>query len=218
MPGQLAFPFGSRPALGREDFIVAPCNEQALRFIERWPDWPTRAAAIFGPRDSGKTHLARIFADLSGARLVSASELSGLDPDAESTIAVELDDTPADIERDRLLFALFERPSGTLLLTGRTRPSEWPVALGDLKSRFDALLAFEVWAPDDHLLSALIRKQFGDRQLEITDAIVRRLLTHVERTPQAIASFIGRIDEKALAEKRAISERLVMELIDSGTR
>jgi chromosomal replication initiation ATPase DnaA len=218
MPGQLALPFGSRPALGREDFIVAPCNEQALRFIERWPDWPTRAAAIFGPRDSGKTHLARIFADLSGARLVSASELSGIDPDTQTAIAVELDEAPADMERDRALFALFERPSGTLLLTGRTAPSEWPVALGDLKSRFDALLAFEVWAPDDHLLSALIRKQFADRQLEITDVIVRRLLTHVERTPLAVAAFIGRIDEKALAEKRAISERLVMELIDSEMR
>ncbi len=218
MPGQLALPFGSRPALGREDFIVAPCNEQALRFIERWPDWPTRAAAIWGPRDSGKTHLARIFADLSGAHLVSASELSGVDPDTETAIAVELDETQADMDRDRLLFALFERPSGTLLLTGRTPPSEWPVVLGDLKSRFDALLAFEVWAPDDHLLSALIRKQFADRQLEITDAIVRRLLTHVERTPQAIAAFIVRIDEKALAEKRAISERLVMELINSEMR
>ena len=218
MPGQLALPFGSRPALGREDFIVAPCNEQALRFIERWPDWPTRAAAIWGPRDSGKTHLARIFADLSGAHLVSASELSGVDPDTETAIAVELAETQADMDRDRLLFALFERPSGALLLTGRTAPSEWPVVLGDLKSRFDALLAFEVWAPDDHLLSALIRKQFADRQLEITDAIVRRLLTHVERTPQAIAAFIVRIDEKALAEKRAISERLVMELIDSEMR
>lgn len=218
MPDQLALPFGSRPALGREHFIVAPCNEQALRFIERWPDWPTRAAAIWGPPDSGKTHLARIFADRSGARLVSASELPGVDPDSESAIAVELDDAPADMDRDRALFALFERPSGTLFLTGRSRPSEWPVLLGDLKSRFDALLAFEVWAPDDHLLSALIRKQFADRQLDITDAIVRRLLTHAERTPQAIVAFISRIDEKALAEKRAISERLVMELIDSEMR
>jgi chromosomal replication initiation ATPase DnaA len=215
MPAQLALPFGSRPALGREDFIVAPCNEQALRFIERWPDWPTRAAAIWGPRDSGKTHLARIFADLSQARLVSASELSGVDPDTESAIVGELDDAQADMDRDRSLFALFERPSGTLFLTGRTRPPEWPVVLGDLKSRFDALLAFEVWAPDDHLLSALIRKQFADRQLDVTDPIVRRLVTHVERTPQAIAAFIAHIDEKALAEKRAISERLVMELIDS---
>lgn len=218
MPGQMALPFGSRPAFGREDFVVAPCNEQALRFIERWPDWPTRAAAIFGPRDSGKTHLARVFADLSGARVVSASDLAGIDLDAQSAIAVELDDTQAGMERDRALFALFERPSGTLLLTGRTSPSEWSTVLGDLRSRFDALLSFELWAPDDQLLSALIRKQFADRQLDVTDAIIRRLLTHVERTPQSIGAFIARIDEKALAEKRTISDKLVMELIDSERR
>jgi len=217
MPNQLALPFGSRPEYRREDFIVAPCNEQALRFIERWPDWPVRAAAIWGPRDSGKTHLARIFCAISGARLISASDLAATDPIAlpEGAIAIELDDAPADAERDRRLFALFERPSETLLLTARTPPTEWKTALGDLKSRFDALLAFPVWAPDDALLSALIRKQFSDRQLDVSDTIVRRLLIHVERTPQAIAAFIARIDEKALAEKRAIGERLVMELIDS---
>ena len=217
MPNQLALPFGSRPAFRQEDFIVAPCNEQALRFIERWPDWPVRAAAIWGPRHSGKTHLARIFSDLSGARLLSVPELAAIDPIAlpHGAIAIELDDNPADAERDRRLFALFERPSETLLLTARTPPTEWKSALGDLKSRFDALLAFPVWAPDDDLLSALIRKHFSDRQLDVPDAVVKRLLIHVERTPQAVTAFIARIDEKALAEKRAIGERLVMELIDS---
>ena len=61
MPGQLAFPFGVEPALGREDFILAPCNEQAVRFIRRWPDWPTGAAALYGPPRCGKTHLAAIW-------------------------------------------------------------------------------------------------------------------------------------------------------------
>jgi len=217
MPNQLALPFGSRPAFRREDFIVAPCNEQALRFIERWPDWPVRAAAIWGPRESGKTHLARIFCDITGAHLFSARELAAIDPIAllQGPVAIEFDDAPADAERDRRLFALFERPTGTLLLTARTSPTEWTSALGDLKSRFDALLAFPVWAPDDDLLSALIRKHFSDRQLDVPDAVVRRLMIHVERTPRAIAAFIARIDEKALAEKRAIGERLVMELIDS---
>ncbi len=220
MPDQLGLPFGSKPALGREDFIIAPSNEQALRFIERWPDWPVRTAAIWGPRDSGKTHLARIFCDLSRARLWSGPEFSTIDPmelPADGAIAIELDEARADAERDRRLFALFERPSGTLLLTGRTPPTEWKTALGDLKSRFNALLAFPVWAPDDELLSALIRKQFSDRQLDATDNVVRRLLIHVERTPQAVAAFIARLDEKALAEKRAVGERLVMELIDSET-
>jgi chromosomal replication initiation ATPase DnaA len=218
MARQLALPFASRPSFKREDFIVAPCNEQALRFIEQWPDWPVRAAAIFGPPDSGKTHLAHIFCDRSGGDLLSAAELltydwSDLPP--EGAIAVELDDSAPGIERDERLFALFERPAATLLLTGRTQPAKWPTVLADLQSRFEALLSFPVWAPDDTLLSALIRKQFADRQLVVSDSVAKRLLLHVERTPQALAAFVARLDEKALAEKRAISERLVMDLIDA---
>jgi chromosomal replication initiation ATPase DnaA len=218
MTGQLALPFGSRPALGREDFIVAPCNAQAVRFIERWPDWPARAAVIFGPRDSGKTHLAHIFCDLSGAPLVSEPELATFDlgeSPADSAIAMELEDWAADSERERRLFALLERPSGTLLLTARTPPQKWMTSLGDLRSRFDSLLSFPLWAPDDTLLTALIRKHFADRQLVAADNVVKRLLRHVERTPQSIAAFIARLDEKALAERRAVGERLVMELIES---
>ena len=215
MPSQLALPFGSKPALTREDFIVAPCNEQALTFIERWPDWPARVAAIYGPPHSGKTHLARIFCDRSGAHLLSAAEPLTIDLSGDDTVAVELDGSPPSMARDRKLFALFERPRGTVLLTGRLPPREWSTMLGDLRSRFDSLLAFPIWAPDDDLLAALIRKHFADRQLDVTDTIVKRLLVHVERTPNAVAAFVARIDDKALAEKRPISERLVTDLIDS---
>ena len=62
------------------------------------------------------------------------------------------------------LFALLER-GAPLLLTSQTPPSQWPFALPDLKSRANALLAFELWAPDEALLMTLAVKLFADRQL-----------------------------------------------------
>ena len=121
-------------------------------------------------------------------------------------------------KRDRALFALFERPAGTLLLAGRAPPWEWKAALADLRSRFDALLAFPMWAPDETLLLGLIRKHFSDRQIEVPEGVVKRILTHVERTPDAIAAFVARADARAMAEKRAVTERLVLELIEAETR
>jgi chromosomal replication initiation ATPase DnaA len=229
MPGQLVFPFGVRPALGRDAFVVAPCNENAVRFVETWPDWPVRAAALYGPQGSGKTHLASVWAETAKAAHVHASDLAQ-GPNADAALqhllalgadaAIVIDDVdgvpaPSLMQRDRALFALFERPSGTLLFTGRTPPSEWPVAIDDLHSRFDALLAFPMWAPDEALLLGLIRKHFADRQLEVPDGVVKRILTHVERTPQAIAAFVARADARALAEKRPVTERLVLALIES---
>ena len=37
---QLPLELAPRPALGREDFLVAPSNEVAVAWIDRWPDWP----------------------------------------------------------------------------------------------------------------------------------------------------------------------------------
>src|SRR5437868_12819990 len=144
MPGQLVFPFGVQPALGRDDFILAPCNEQAFRFLDRWPDWPSRSAAIFGPHGSGKSHLARIWCGNSNGEFVSA-RLLNLEDTAKfppgASAAIEMGDVasyaPSE-ERDRAIIALFERPSGSLLFTGLIPPTEWPVAVADLRSRFDA--------------------------------------------------------------------------------
>jgi chromosomal replication initiation ATPase DnaA len=221
MPGQLVFPFGVQPALGREDFVLAPCNEQAFRFVDRWPDWPARAAAIYGPHGSGKSHLARIWCsrsngELISARLLTREEAAKFSPDVP--VAIEMGDVnsyaPAE-ERDRAIMAFIERASGQLLFTALTPPADWPVAVPDLRSRFDALLAFPLWAPDDALLNALVGKQFADRQLDVREPVVKRILTHVERTPEAIRTFIARADLKALSERRAITERLVLELIEA---
>jgi chromosomal replication initiation ATPase DnaA len=64
-------------------------------------------------------------------------------------------------------------------------------------------------------LNALVGKHFADRQLDVPENVVKRILTHVERTPEAIRTFIARADLKALSERRAITERLVLELIEA---
>ena len=58
---------------------------------------------------------------------------------------------------------------GPLLLTGQEPPAAWRSSLPDLASRFSALLAFPLWAPDEALLAALARKLFADRQLAVPD-------------------------------------------------
>ncbi len=109
-PGQLALDFGHRPALGREDFLVAPCNEDAVAWIDRWPDWPGPALVIHGPAGCGKTHLARVWRRRSGV------------PEAS---VVEDADRAAD---DVALFNLYNRHAGDglhLLVTARTPPARW---------------------------------------------------------------------------------------------
>src|SRR3954471_18966600 len=78
---QLVLPLEVRSAQGRADFIVAPGNERAVAFIDSFPNWPAAAAALYGPAASGKSHLAAVWAQKSGAAVIDAADLKGGIPD-----------------------------------------------------------------------------------------------------------------------------------------
>ncbi len=73
---QLPLPLEHRPSLAGEDFLVAPCNEAAVGWLERWPDWPTAALVLHGPPGCGKTHLAHAFLARCGGMIVDHRALA----------------------------------------------------------------------------------------------------------------------------------------------
>ncbi len=73
---QLPLDLGFRVALGRADFLIAPCNAAAVAWIDRWPDWPAPALALWGPAGSGKTHLLEVWRALSKAVAIAPGALS----------------------------------------------------------------------------------------------------------------------------------------------
>ena len=75
MPSQLTLDLAlPPPTYAREDFVVAAGNREAIAWIERWPDWPAPALALHGPAGCGKTHLGRIWAARTNARLLAGSD------------------------------------------------------------------------------------------------------------------------------------------------
>ena len=194
----------------------------ALAFIDSWPHWPVAVAALHGPSGSGKSHLAAIWQARSSAQIVSAKELSGSSfiRDAALPLIVEdVDSAHVNPARDAALFSLLEhaQPDVPVLLTGHEPPPAWKTSLPDLASRFSALLAFLLWAPDDELLAAIARKLFNDRQLAVPDAVIERMVKSLERSPAAMRDFVAQADERALAEGRAINLALVRDMLaESG--
>ena len=209
MMRQLVLPLEPGNAMTRGDFIVAPGNARALAFLDSFPDWPVTAAALYGPSASGKTHLARIWAERASAALLDARNLR--EP-VSGPAVVENIDSAVTFAHEPALFAMLEQ--GTpLLLTGRDKPAAWPVSLPDLASRFRALLAFELGAPDEALLMTLAVKLFADRQLNIPESVVTHLVRTLERSPAAVRDFIQRADAQALAEKKPVNLQLIRGLM-----
>ena len=72
---QLPLDLGFRPALGRTDFLIAPCNAAAVAWLDRWPEWPGVALALWGPAGSGKSHLAELWRTKATATHVAGAAL-----------------------------------------------------------------------------------------------------------------------------------------------
>lgn len=218
---QIPFDFDPRPALGGEDFLVAPSNADAIRWVERWPDWPGPVLVIAAPAGAGKTHLAHVFQAQSGARMVSLADLQtqGADGALDGAKAVILEDVETFIaagasEEVLHLYNLAKELDVKILMTALEPPARWTIALKDLSSRLNTAPVAEISPPDDALLTALIVKQFADRQLNVDQDVLSYMLARMERSFAGVRHLIRAVDERALAQKRAITVPLVRQVIE----
>jgi chromosomal replication initiation ATPase DnaA len=214
---QLILDLPHRAALGAEDFLVSDCNLGAVRLIDSWPNWQDNAQLLIGPAASGKTHLARVWQALSGARLLSLDglDVASLDAMGEGTAVIVEDVDRAGYDENTLFHLLNVAWEKLLfvLLTTRDAPNRFNCSLPDLRSRLNALPAIRIGAPDDALLKTVMLKHFADRQLAIDPKVLDFLALHIDRSLAAAALAVATVDRAALASGRKISRQLVAEAL-----
>jgi chromosomal replication initiation ATPase DnaA len=215
-PRQLALSLDHAESFAREDFLTGPSNAAAFNLIERWPDWPDRALLLVGPEGAGKSHLAAVWAQKAGARLVAARALENVSlPGMLATGALVVEDLAAGRYDERALFHLLNlvrEEAASLLITARLSPAAAAIELNDLASRVRSLPVVHLAAPDDALLRAVIVKLFADRQLAVEESLVAYLVARIERSFAAARMAVERLDREALRLKRPVTRALAGEL------
>lgn len=215
VPRQLALALEHAENFAREDFLSGPSNAAALALIDTWPGWPHRTVMLIGPEGSGKSHLAAIWAQAAGARLVAAQALEEADvPAALATGAVVVEDLGAGGFDERALFHLLNlarQEQAFVLITARAPPLT--VAIADLGSRLRALPVIAVTPPDDALLRAVLVKLFGDRQVEVDESLIGYVATRIERSFAAARAIVARLDREAMRQKRPLTRSFAAEIL-----
>lgn len=216
--GQLTLDLGHVPALGRDDFLIASCNAEAVAWLDRWPDWPSHALALWGPPGCGKTHLLSVFAHTHSCTRVTASQLTPASvPGLVKAAMVAVVDDLDGLADEAALFHLWNmtRENGRfLLLAARRAPARMTIRLPDLRSRLNATPSVGIGMADDALLAALLVKQFSDRQLKVGEGVVSYILERIERSFAAVRQVAEALDRASLAERRAITPRLASVVLE----
>jgi chromosomal replication initiation ATPase DnaA len=214
-PRQLALALDHTESFAREDFLSGPSNAAALALIECWPQWPNGAVILTGPEGSGKSHLAAIWANAAGARLVAARALEQATvPAALATGALVIEDIVAGAFDERALFHLLNlarEEEAFVLLTAHTMPTG--LAIRDLGSRLEALPIVGLAAPDDALFRAVLVKLFADRQIAVEENLISYVATRIERSFAAARALVGRLDAEAMRRKRPLTRALAAEIL-----
>jgi chromosomal replication initiation ATPase DnaA len=186
MSSQIALPLGW-PARSRDDaFLVTPSNERAAHILEHWGSWPTMTALLIGPRKSGRSLLARIFAERSGGTVIDNAETAP----------------------EEHLFHAWNRAQAVrrpLLVVADAAPPAWPVALPDLRSRLGASIVAEIGPPDDQLTAALLAAQFARRGLDARPDLIEWLRARLERSHVAVLRAVDALDQEVLETRKRLS-------------
>ncbi|HML11468.1 MAG TPA: hypothetical protein VK432_11465 [Stellaceae bacterium] len=209
--GALDLPVETR--FGRADFVVSDSNRAAFELIERWPDWPVRALALYGPPGSGKTHLAHLWCQRSGGTLI-AGDAPALNEPAALPLAIAVDDAERAAERSLFhLYNLCLERGGSLLVTLPAAPAALTIGLADLGSRLRSLPVVAIAPPDDALLTAVLLKHFGDRGIGVAPQVVAYLVARMERSFAVAASLAARLDRRSLQSGRPITVKMAREML-----
>lgn len=222
---QLPLDLGHRTAMGRDDFLIAPSNQDAVAWIDLWPNWPAPALVIYGPVACGKSHLAEVWRARANAVTINAEDVRKFTPEELSARGHHLVIDAADaligvVETEKKLFHLYnmmKEEKRSLLLTLGDAPVHRAFTLPDLASRLRAAPAVAIREPDDALLGAVLVKLFNDRQLRVGADVIAYILPRVERSFEAIRRFVGQLDQRAMMEKRPVSVALSKSVVDDMT-
>ena len=216
MNDQLILKFPDQLAYKKEDFYVSASNREAYDFVNSWPKWIKRIINIFGPSGSGKTHLASILKNKTTFLEISSNELNdnilSKFKIKEMLILENLDERVS----ERLLFTLWNmalQDNKYLFITSTKPITSYKFKLKDLTSRVNSSLLLGIKLPSDDLISAILVKNFSDKQISVEKNHIDYIINRIDRSYEKIYKFILTLDKYSLKKGSPFSLKLIKEVL-----
>ena len=216
MGDQLILKFPEHRAYKKEDFYVSPSNQEAYDFINNWPKWIKRIVNIFGPSGSGKSHLSSILKTKTKCLEILGNELNENIIFEFKTKEVLIIENFNEKIPEELLFSLWNiaLQDNKYFLINSIKPiSSFKFKLPDLTSRVKSSLNIGIKLPSDDLISAIIAKNFSDKQIMVEEKHIDYIIKRIDRSYEKISQFILTLDRYSLKKKSPFGLKLIKEVL-----
>ncbi|MDD9911955.1 MAG: DnaA/Hda family protein, partial [Alphaproteobacteria bacterium] len=182
---QLIFDFSTSPDVSAASYLPLASHQDALQQLQQLKDKSSfRGARIIGEKGSGKTHLLKAWAAVTGALYDTGETLDEL-PQQNNAVAIDgIDDlTPSQQESLFHLYNHLQKQNGLLVTTGEKPITPDTPMLPDLRTRLLTLPQVEITPPTDADLTQLLVKWAQDQNLTLKPDVVKYILARAERSP-----------------------------------
>ena len=183
---QIALPLDWPQTEGESRFIVSDANRSAFDHFRNWSLWPVKTTVLTGPRRSGRTLLARTFAERVHGRVIDQ---------AESRDDEEVFHAWNDAQDSGL----------PLVLVADEAPPAWSPKLPDLRTRLAITPVATIIQPDDALFEALIQLLFADRGLHVPREALRFMTERLNREYWTAERAVEEVDRYAISERARVT-------------
>ena len=195
---QIALPLDWPQSQGESRLIVSDSNREAFEHFRKWSLWPVKATMLMGPRRSGRSLLARSFAERVGGRVIDQADRADEEELFHAWNAAQESGRPLVMIVDRI-------------------PPDWEISLPDLKTRIAVTPVATIAEPDDRLFQALIELHFADRGLHIPREALRFMCERLHRDYLTVERAVEAVDRYAIEERARLTLPTIRRaLIDSG--
>lgn len=195
---QIALPLDWPQSQGESRLIVSASNRDAFDHFRKWSLWPVKATLLAGPRRSGRSLLARNFAERVGGRVVDQADR-------------------ADEEEVFHAWNAAQESGRPLVMIVDSVPPDWQIGLPDLRTRIAITPITTIAEPDDKLFQALIELHFADRGLHIPREAMKFMGDRLHRDYWTVERAVEAVDRHAIAERARLTLPTIRKaLIEAG--
>ena len=183
---QIALPLDWPQTEGESRFMVSDANRSAFDHFRNWSMWPVKTTVLTGPRRSGRTLLARTFAERVHGRVIDQADRR----DEEEVFHAWNDAQDSGLP---------------LVLVADDAPPAWSPKLPDLRTRLAITPVATINQPDDALFEALIQLLFADRGLHVPREALRFMSERLNREYWTAERAVEEVDRYAISERARVS-------------